>query len=74
MGTTRKTLSRIKALVDDELLPLGARIAELGTQNLWCESGNAVQFLCFFQECGAKVSMTEAEAAKVANGGYLGFY
>ena len=44
------------------------------TQNLWCESGNAVQFLCFFQECGAKVSMTEAEAAKVANGGYLGFY
>ena len=72
MGTTRKTLSRIKALVDDELLPLGARIAELGTQNLWCESGDAVQFLRFFQERGAKVSMTEAEAAKGANGGYLG--
>jgi hypothetical protein len=72
MGTTRKTLSRIKALVDDELLPLGARIAELGTQNLWCESGDAIQFLRFFQERGARVSMTEAEAAKAANGGYLG--
>src|SRR6185437_5062283 len=57
---------------DGKLLPLGARIAELGTQNLWCAGDAAVQFLRFFQERGAKVSMTETEAIKVANGGYLG--
>lgn len=72
MGATGKSLSRIMAVVDDKLLPLGARIAELGTQNLWCAGGAAVQFLHFFQKCGATVSMTEAEATSVANGGYLG--
>jgi Methyltransferase domain len=72
MGATGKSLSQIMALVDDKLLPLGARIAELGTQNLWCAGGAAVQFLHFFQKCGATVSMTEAEATSVANGGYLG--
>jgi hypothetical protein len=44
----------------------------MGTQNLWCAGDAAVQFLRFFQERGAKVSMTETEAIKVANGGYLG--
>ena len=72
MGATGKSLSRIMAVVDDKLLPLGARIAELGTQNLWCAGCAAVQFLHFFQKCGATVSMTEAEATSVANGGYLG--
>jgi Methyltransferase domain len=72
MGATGKSLSRIMALADGKLLPLGARIAELGTQNLWCAGDAAVQFLRFFQERGAKVSMTETEAIKVANGGYLG--
>jgi hypothetical protein len=72
MGTTKKTLSRIIAFVDEKHLPLGARIAELGTQNLWCAADAAVQFLRFFQERGARVSMTEAEAMSVANGGYRG--
>jgi hypothetical protein len=72
MGATGKSLSRIMGLADGKLLPLGARIAEMGTQNLWCAGDAAVQFLRFFQERGAKVSMTETEAIKVANGGYLG--
>jgi hypothetical protein len=72
MGATGKTLSRIIALVDGGTLPLGARIAELGTQNLRCEQSAVHQFLRFFQERGAKVSMTEAEAVSVATGGYLG--
>ena len=72
MGATGRSLSRIMGLADGKLLPLGARIAEMGTQNLWCAGDAAVQFLRFFQERGAKVSMTETEAIKVANGGYLG--
>ena len=72
MGASGKTLSRIITLVDGGFLPLGARIAELGTQNLRCEPDAAVRFLRFFEKRGAKVSMTETEAASVASGGYLG--
>jgi hypothetical protein len=72
MGTTGKTLSRIVALVDDKLLPLGARIAELGTQNLWCTGDDAVRFLHFFQNRGARIAMSDSDASAVANGGHLG--
>jgi hypothetical protein len=72
MGASGKTLSRIITLVDGGFLPLGARIAELGTQNLRCEQDAVVGFLRFFEKRGAKVFMTETEAVSVANGGYLG--
>ena len=72
MGASGKTLSRIITLVDGGFLPLGARIAQLGTQNLRCEQDAVVRFLRFLKKRGAKVSMTETEAVSVANGGYLG--
>jgi hypothetical protein len=37
MGASGKTLSQIAALVEQKLLPVGGRIAELGTQNLRCD-------------------------------------
>jgi hypothetical protein len=72
MGASDKTLSRIMSLVDGNSLPIGARIAELGTQNLHCGPQSAIQFLRFFEQRGAKVSMAETDAAGVASGGQLG--
>jgi hypothetical protein len=72
VGASGKTLSRITTIVDGKLLPLGARIAELGTQTLHCENDETVQFINFFRQRGAKVSMTEADAVRVGRGGYLG--
>jgi hypothetical protein len=72
MGATGKTLVRIASLVEQKLLPIGGSIAELGTQNLRCDQEDCIRFLRFFQERGADISVTEAEAGATANGGYLG--
>lgn len=72
MGASGKTLARIASLVEQNLLPVGGSIAELGTQNLRCDRQDCIRFLRFFQERGAKVSLTETEAGDTANGGYLG--
>jgi hypothetical protein len=72
MGASGKTLSQIAALVEQNLLPVGGRIAELGTQNLRCDPQDCIRFLRFFQERGAAISLTEADAAATADGGYLG--
>ena len=72
MGASGRTLSRLAMLVEQNLLPIGGRIAELGTQNLWCSPEDCVRFLRLFQERGANVSLTEVEAGNAANGGYLG--
>jgi hypothetical protein len=72
MGASGKTLARIEALVHDGHLHVGARVAELGTQQLHAQPVETSNFLRFFRDRGVAVSMTEAKAAETGRGGFLG--
>jgi hypothetical protein len=72
MGASGKTLKSIAELVRGGLVPLGAKIAELGVQNLHCDPGAAAEFVQLFRDKGANVSISDNEAAKFGEGGHLG--
>jgi hypothetical protein len=59
-------------LVDGGHVPVGAHIAELGTQQLKAAPDEVLSFVRFFRDRGVSVSVSDSEAAEMGSGAYLG--
>lgn len=72
MGTSAKTLRRIVWLVEKGHLPIGGRVADIGTQQLRADPEAVGAFIDFFKRKGASILITQSEANRIGKAGYLG--